>query len=228
MPVWYNSIYEIINHSPNVTTLDKKNTLLDQIIKSNINPSYDYNALANGLPYINAGNYSLFPELKIITKNQNNFYANYILKVSLKIFKGNNFKLISNQSFNLPIKYKIKSKFQFIQNVSTISDDLVDNHVNQHLRTVVNEFFKDIYCRALEGKLSLVKGKLQVDIGKKQGLRDKQIGLVKGISIKNSMLSNSSVIVHSTEIFENYSVLSPLNDNVKLNSLDNLIVEFAE
>ena len=228
MPVWYNSIYEIINHSPNVTTLDKKNTSLDQIIKSNINPSYDYNALANGLPYINAGNYSLFPELKIITNNQNNFYTNYILRVSLKIFKGNNFKLISNQSFNLPIKYKIKSKFQFIQNVSTISDDLVDNHVNQHLRTVVNEFFKDIYCRALEGKLSLVKGKLQVDIGKKQGLRDKQIGLVKGISIKNSMLSNSSVIVHSTEIFENYSVLSPLNDNVKLNSLDNLIVEFTE
>ena len=92
----------------------------------------------------------------------------------------------------------------------------------------INEFLKDINCRALEGKISLIKGKLQVDIGKKQGLREKQIGLVKGISIKNSMLSNSSVIVHSTEIFENYSILSPLNDNVKFNSLDNLIVEFAE
>ena len=148
--------------------------------------------------------------------------------MSLKIFKGNNFKLLSNKSFDLPIKYKIKSKFQFIQNVSTISDDQIDNDVNQHLRTVINEFLKDIYCRALEGKLSIIKGKLQVDIGKKQGLREKQIGLVKGISIKNSMLSNSSVIVHSTEIFDNYSVLSPLNDNVKLKSLDNLIVKFAE
>ena len=117
------------------------------------------------------------------------------------------FKLLSNKSFDLPIKYKIKSKFQFIQNVSTISDDQIDNDVNQHLRTVINEFLKDIYCRALEGKLSIIKGKLQVDIGKKQGLREKQIGLVKGISIKNSMLSNSSVIVHSTEIFKNYSVL---------------------
>ena len=228
LPVWYNSIYDIINHLPNVKALDKKNTSLDQITKSNINPSYDYNALTNGLHYINAGNYSLFPELKIITNNQNNFYDNYILRVSLKIFKGNNFKLISDKSFDLPIKYKIKSKFQFIQNVSTISDDLIDNHVNQHLKNVTIEFLKDIYCRALEGKLSIIKGELQVDIGKKQGLREKQIGLVRGISIKNSMLSNSSVIVHSTEIFENYSVLSPLNDNVKLNSLDNLIVEFVE
>ena len=56
----------------------------------------------------------------------------------------------------------------------------------------------------------------------------KQIGLVRGLKIKNSMLSNSSVVLHAESIGENNSKLLPLNDNVKLDILDNLIVEFVE
>ena len=72
------------------------------------------------------------------------------------------------------------------------------------------------------------EGKLRVELGRKQGLEHKQIGLVKGLNIKNSMLSNSSVIVHANNVYENYSILLPLNDNIKLATLDNLIVEFVE
>ena len=42
------------------------------------------------------------------------------------------------------------------------------------------------------------------------------------------MLNNSSVIVHTNKIYDNYSILLPLNDNVKLSNLDNMIVEFVE
>ena len=80
----------------------------------------------------------------------------------------------------------------------------------------------------MEGKLIFTKGELRVDIGQKQGLKDKQIGIVKGLNIKNSMLSNSSVILHTNKIYENYSILSPLNDKIKLSKLNNLVVEFAE
>jgi hypothetical protein len=73
-----------------------------------------------------------------------------------------------------------------------------------------------------------VDGKLKVDLGSKQGLKSKQIGLVKGLKIKNSMLSNSSVILHAEVINDNDSQLLPLNDNIKLETLDNLIVEFME
>ena len=228
MAQWYNSIYDIITQLPNVKTIDHRNKSLDQVIKANINPSYNYNALTKGIPSIQAGDYSLVPELNLITDNKDNTYFNYLLKVSFKIFKGNDFKSMPIKTYDLPIKYEIKSHFQFIRNISTLNIDLIDKEVIQHFDLVARNFLKELNCRPLEGKLIFTKGELHVDIGKKQGLKIKQIGLVKGLNIKNSMLSNSSVIVHTNKIYENYSILSPLNNKIKLNTLDNLIVEFAE
>ena len=93
---------------------------------------------------------------------------------------------------------------------------------------VTKSVFQDLHCRPLEGKLSLINGELKVDIGSKQGLKSKQIGIVRGLKIKNSMLNNSSVILHAEYIGKNNSKLLPLNDNIKLETLDNLIVEFVE
>ena len=81
---------------------------------------------------------------------------------------------------------------------------------------------------AIKGILAVNDGKLIVNLGKKQGLRQKQIGIVKGLSIQNSMLNNSSIIVHTNEIYDNYSVLLPLNDNIKLANLNDMIVKFVE
>ena len=100
--------------------------------------------------------------------------------------------------------------------------------IKKHLVKVTKSIFQDLHCRPLEGKLSLINGELKVDIGSKQGLKSKQIGIVRGLKIKNSMLSNSSVILHAEFIGKNNSKLLPLNDNIKLETLDNLIVEFVE
>ena len=228
MSLWYNNIYEIISQLPNVKSVNYKKKSLDDVIKSNINPSYDYNALTNGLPSIYAGNYSIVPELSLITDNQNNTHSKYLLTVSLNIYKGNSFQLLPVKTYNLPIKYKLKSNFQFIRNISTLNIEEIDKNVNKHLNFVANSFLKELSCSPLEGKLIFTKGELRVDIGQKQGLKDKQIGIVKGLNIKNSMLSNSSVILHTNKIYENYSILSPLNDKIKLSKLNNLVVEFAE
>ena len=150
------------------------------------------------------------------------------MKISFKIYKGSNFKLMPVKTFDFPIKYNVDSKFQFLKNASTLNINAVDMMLKDHLNTVTKGFFKNLYCRPLEGKLSLLDGELTVDLGRKQGLKEKQIGLVRGLKIKNSMLSNSSVVLHAESIGENNSKLLPLNDNVKLDSLDNLIVEFVE
>ena len=228
MSLWYNNIYEIISQLPNVKSVNYKKKSLDDVIKSNINPSYDYNALTNGLPSIYAGNYSIVPELSLITDNQNNTNSKYLLTVSLNIYKGNSFLLLPVKTYNLPIQYKLKSNFQFIRNISTLNIEEIDKNVNKHLNFVANSFLKELSCSPLEGKLIFTKGELRVDIGQKQGLKDKQIGIVKGLNIKNSMLSNSSVILHTNKIYENYSILSPLNDKIKLSKLNNLVVEFVE
>ena len=227
-PMWYGQIYDVISKLPNVKAINHKNKSLKQIIKSKVNSSFDYNALTNGLPIIQAGDYSLVPELLLTENNKQNSFSNYLLKVSFKIFKGPGIKLMTTKTYDLPIEYQYKSKFQFINNISTSDIQLVDQNVHHHMLLAATKFLQDLNCRPLEGKLTVNEGSLVVDLGRKQGLKQKQIGLVKGINIQNSMLNNSSVIVHTNKIYDNYSILLPLNDNVKLSNLDNMIVEFVE
>ena len=228
MPVWYSDIYEVISQLPNVEVNNYKNSSLKKIIKSNINSSFDYNALTKGLPKIQEGDYSIVPELILIPNNIENSFSNYLLKVSLNIYSGSDYKLMMKRTYELPIKYQFKSNFQFFKNVSTLNINLVDKKIKKHLVSIASKFVQEINCRPLQGKLMVSEGKLRVELGRKQGLENKQIGLVKGLNIKNSMLSNSSVILHANNVYENYSILLPLNDNIKLATLDNLIVEFVE
>ena len=227
-PIWYNTLYEIVTAIPNVKITDHKNKSLEQINKYKINPSFNYKALTSGLPEIQAGDYSLVPRLSLIKINEENNFLNFLLKVTYEIYKGQNLKLLSSKSYDLPIKYRYNSKFQFLNNVSTSNTDSINKMVKDHLFKVTNKFVKEINCLPLEGKLTINDGKLMVDLGRKQGIQQKQIGLVHGINIKNSMLNNSTVILHINNIYENYSTLLPLNDNVKLATMNNMIVKFVE
>ena len=225
--LWYNKTYEIISKFPNVNVNNFQNRLLNQIIKSSQNPSFDYNAITKGIPTIQAGNYSLVPKI-VITKIYKNSFANYLLSISFDLYKGQNIKLETSKSYNLLINYQLDSKFQFIKNISTMDMDIIDQNVTNHLSEAINSFISDIHCKPLEGKLTVNEGKLQVDLGSKQGLKQKQIGMVNGIKIQNSMLNNSILIVHTEDVFDNYSTLLPLNDNIKLTNLNNKIVKFVE
>ena len=225
--LWYNQTYEIISKLPDVDAKNFQNRLLNQIIKSSQNPSFDYNALTKGIPTIQAGNYSLVPKL-VLTKINKNSFANYLLTVSFDLYKGKNIKLETSKSYNMLINYQFESKFQFLKNVSTLGVEKINQNVSNHLLKSINSFLNDINCKPLEGKLTLNEGKLQVDLGSKQGLKQKQIGLVNGIKIQNSMLNNSTLIVHTDDVFDNHSTLLPLNDNIKLTNLNNKIVKFVE
>ena len=47
-------------------------------------------------------------------------------------------------------------------------------------------------------------------------------------SISNIDIENDFLIVHTEDVFDNYSTLLPLNDNIKLTNLNNKIVKFVE
>jgi hypothetical protein len=225
--LWYNKTYEYISKLPNVDINNFQNRQLNQIIKSSQNSSFNYNAITKGIPIIHPGNYSLVPKI-VLTKTNKNSFANYLLTISFDLYKGQKIKLETSKSYNLLINYQLESKFQFLKNISTLDLDKINQNVNNHLSKVINSFFYDINCMPLEGKLTLSEGKLQVDLGSRQGLKQKQIGLVNGIKIQNSMLNDSILIVHTEDVFDNYSTLLPLNDNVKLTNLNDKIVKFVE
>ena len=225
--LWYNKIYQIISKLPNTNVNNFQNRQIDQIIKSSHNPSFDYNAITKGIPKIHAGNYSLVPKIVLKKINKDSF-ASYSLSVTFDLYKGQNIKLEISKNYNLDINYQLESKFQFIKNMYKLDIDKINQNVNDHLFTTTNSFFNDISCKPLEGKLTLNQGKLEVDLGSKQGLKQKQIGLVSGIEIQNSMLNNSVLIVHTENVFDNHSTLLPLNDNIKLTNLNNKTVKFVE
>ena len=225
--LWYNKTYEFISILPNVNINNFQNRQLNQIIKSFQNPSFDYNAITKGIPEMHPGNYSLVPKI-FLTKTNKNKINHLLLTISFDLYKGQKIKLETSKSYNLLINYQLESKFQFLKNVSTLHLDKINQNVNNHLSKAINSFFYDINCMPLEGKLIVSEGKLQVDLGSKQGLKQKQIGLVNGIKIQNSMLNDSILIVHTEDVFDNYSTLLPLNDNVKLTNLNDKIVKFVE
>ena len=225
--LWNNKTYEYISKLPNVDINNFQNRQLNQIVKSSQNSSFDYNAITKGIPEIHPGNYSLVPKI-FLTKNNKNTINYLLLTISFDLYKGQKIKLETSKSYNLLINYQLESKFQFLKNVSTLHLDKINQNVNNHLSKAINSFFYDINCLPLEGKLIVSEGKLQVDLGSKQGLKQKQIGLVNGIKIQNSMLNDSIIIVHTEDVFDNYSTLLPLNDNVKLTNLNDKIVKFVE
>ena len=227
-PIWYKKIYEIISNTPNVIASNQHDKTLEGLKKANINSTFNYNALTKGMPFIQAGDYSIVPVVYLAAMSGNSNFSNYNVKLELNIYRGPDFKLVAKNSYDLPIKYQLDSKFQFIKNVSTLDINYIDKRINNYLSKSINSFLFELNCQPLEGTLVINDGKLIVDLGKKQGLRQKQIGIVKGINIDNSMLNNSSIIVHTREVFDNYSVLLPLNENLKLANLDKLIVEFVE
>ena len=65
MSLWLSQSYEIISQIPNVNVTNYRDQLIEKIIESNINPSFDYNALTNGVPFIQSGDYSLVPHLTL-------------------------------------------------------------------------------------------------------------------------------------------------------------------
>ena len=221
-------IYEIISNTPNVIASNQHNKTLEDLKKANVNSTFNYNALTKGIPFIQAGDYSIVPIVYLAAMSRYSNFSNYNFKFELNIYKGPGFKLVSKKSYDLPIKYQLDSKFQFIKNISTLNINDINREVNGYLSKSINSFLFELNCQPLEGTLAINDGKLIVDLGKKQGLRQKQIGIIKGINIDNSMLNNSSIIVHTREVFDNYSVLLPLNENLKLANLDKMIVEFVE
>ena len=225
--LWYNKTYDFISKLPNVDINNFQDRQINQVIKSSQNPSFDYNAITRGIPTIHPGNYSLVPKIALTKTYQDNF-INYLLTISFDLYKGRKIKLETSKSYNLLINYQLESKFQFLKNISTLDIDKIDQNVSNYLSKAIDSFFNDINCKPLEGKLTLNDGKLQVELGSKQGLKQKQIGLVNGINIQNSMLNNSILIVHTDDVFDNHSTLLPLNDNIKLTNLNNKIVKFVE
>jgi hypothetical protein len=110
LPAWSNNFYQTLLNEMNVELKNYQNTSIEQILKSNINPTFDYNAITNGIPNVQAGDYSLVPELNLVSNSENNF-SNYLLRIKLHTYKGPDFEAMPLKTYNFSIDYKFETKF---------------------------------------------------------------------------------------------------------------------
>ena len=86
----------------------------------------------------------------------------------------------------------------------------------------------DFNCTPLEGVIEVNNDKLFVDIGKSQGLYNRQIGIIKS-NFNNSFLKKSqNIVLYVSDVNNNKSRLIPLNDNVDITQLNKMKIQFVE
>ena len=59
---------------------------LEGLKKANINSTFNYNALTKGMPFIQAGDYSIVPVVYLAAMSGNSNFSNYNVKLELNIY----------------------------------------------------------------------------------------------------------------------------------------------
>lgn len=229
---WYDGFYEIIKSQKNLKIYDKSDLRLKDIIQSSVNKEYDYNAVVNGLPEVKEGNFSLVPRFEISSLDtQYNFenqhkVANY--KITLNFYKGPSFKFYKKMIIQAELPYKYISKFQFISSNFTKRLKELNSLVRKKTLIGLKSMVNDFNCTPLEGVIEVNNDKLFVDIGKSQGLYNRQIGIIKS-NFNNSFLKKSqNIVLYVSDVNNNKSRLIPLNDNVDITQLNKMKIQFVE
>ena len=108
--------------------------------------------------------------------------------------------------------------------------ELFSKKDNKFINNKLDEISKDLFdtinaqlsCKPIIAKIEIVNNKLEVPLGHKQGLRVNQLAVLEDNTTTNvTMLSIS-------ELTNNRAILSPLNDNIKINSFLGKQTRFLE
>ena len=76
--------------------------------------------------------------------------------------------------------------------------------------------------------LKFINNTLNIDIGEKHGLRNRQIGIIKK-NYQSALKSNlDTTVLFIADINANRSKLLPLNDKVKISELNKMKIQFIE
>ena len=113
---------------------------------------------------------------------------------------------------------------------ATFSNSLndINNKVKEKTISEFRRIIKEFNCLPLEGNIKINNNEIIADIGKDQGLYNKQIGIVTYDYNNSFMRRLDSVVLYVTEVKKNSSILTPLNEDIVLSKINNLSIQFVE
>ncbi len=229
---WNDFFIEKIENN-NQISLKKYDTFeLDEIIKSSNNVEYDYSSNVNGIPSIEHGEYLVAPVFKVEPVNSykqvENPYDLAKYSIELNFFKGPNYSFFRTFVIDKEFQNRYQSNFQLISALTSKTKEEVNSDIISGITDGIIEMTKTFNCLPIESNLKLLNKSLYVDLGKKHGLRNRQIGIIKK-NYQSGLKSNlDTTVLFISEINENRSKLVPLNDKVKLSELNGMKIQFIE
>ena len=238
---WYEDFFEILKKQKSFNIIDRRDIDYEKLQQSLLNPQYDYNAIVNGLPKIEKGNYSMVPFFELTQKDlsnpSNNFsylsergqakFANY--KIILKFYKGSDFKTFKEFVIEHNVKFDTKTNFQFMRALMKPNIKQIGRSIELKTLSKIQEIIRDFNCTPLTSKISVSKNKdLYINLGSNQGIYNRQIGIVKSGYNSNFLKKSNNLVFYVTEVFPNKSKIIPLNEEIEKSKLDKIEIQFVE
>ena len=237
---WYEDFFEILKKQDNVNIIDRRDIDFEKLKQSLKNAEYDYNAIVNGLPKIEKGNYSLVPFFELthkdlINKNNNSYlsergqanFARY--RILLKFYRGSEFKNVKEFTIEQNVKFDIKTNFQFMKALMKPSIKQIASSIELKTISSLQKIIKDFNCSPLTSKIYVKNDKeLFIDLGSEQGIYNRQIGIVKSGYNTNFLKKSDNLVFYVNEVFKNKSKIIPLSDEVDISKLNKMEIQFVE
>ena len=229
---WNNFFIDNLSRNNQISLKKYSNFELDKIIKSSDNVEFDYSSNVDGIPLIEAGDFLVAPVFKVepinLYKQVENPYDIAKYSIELNFFKGPNYKFFRTFIIEKEFQNRYPSNFQLISALTSKTKEEVNSDVISGITDGIIQMTKTFNCLPIEANLKLVNETLYIDIGEKNGLRNRQIGIIKKTyqSILKSNLDTTVLFI--SEINANRSKLVPLNDKVKISELDGMKIQFIE
>ena len=229
---WNNFFIDKLLKDHQISLKKYNNFQLDKIIKSSNDVKFDYSSNVNGIPLIEDGDYLVAPVFKVepvnYYKQPGNPYDIAKYSIELNFFKGPNYKFFRTFVIEKEFQNKFPSNFQLISALTSKSREEVNSDVISGITDGINEMKKKFNCMPIQANLKLINEALYIDLGKKHGLRNRQIGIVKKNYQSASMSNLDTTVLFISEINANRSKLVPLNEKVKISELDKMKIQFIE
>ena len=230
VPYWVHSLADkliedfkiSLQSENNLNMTDYSDVALQQNELKSINDSFDYVSLTSGRSRTNYGDYAIVPSLEISKSTTLSGFTTYdSLKIAFdtNVYEGSNYSLNFSKSQSFEALFDSSGPWRTINLLLKSSRESILEPILQKASEHSKEIINELVCKKVYSKIAVNNGKIEVPLGKRHGISISALAVTQGDQTPFNVLSVE-------QVFENKSVLIPLNSSVEINKFNGKSIQF--
>ena len=230
VPYWVHSLAEklikdliiSLQSENNLNMTDYSDVALQQNELKSINDNFDYVSLTSGRSRTNYGDYAIVPSLEISKSTKLSGFTTYdSLKIAFdtNVYEGSNYSLNFSKSQSFEALFDSSGPWRTINLLLKSSRESVLEPILQKASEHSKEIINELVCKKVYSIIAVNNGKIEVPLGKRHGISISALAVTQGDQTPFNVLSVE-------QVFENKSVLIPLNSSVEINKFNGKSIQF--